>query len=762
VTGPSSKSPTKPSEPKIPDIGSLLPKLPGPETPAKKSDDSSPAKVAQNPPRDSKNDSPEPVPVDGQIPTKLLGELKAATVFIKMRTRTLSGSGSGFLIHVDGDNALIVTNDHVARPKVGNGPAQTAECEVIFRSGQSSEFKRKSELIAFDERHDFAVLQITGVRNLEGFPKPINVTDRPAISETTPIYIFGFPFGEELSMARGVNPAITISRGTITSLRDDKSGDTAAIQIDADANPGNSGGPVVDGRGRLVGVLRGGRPGTKINFAIPYVEVTRMVTGRVGDLVFRVIRTGKDAVTLEVRGNLIDPMGRVTSASVRVAWADDGASKPTVGENGEWPVMSGAKANDLAIAGKTVSANIEIPVRAGDRGPIEILCQPACVDRDGINHYFAPVSYRVRTTESAVVTNPPPGSPSSRAPEPGPAGPVPAGWKEFTPRDNAFTVWIPEKAQRQSERERTLTIRTSKLKMTQLTVELPGGLLYTVDRLVLPSEISTALKRSEIERIFHEKMLEEFGGKVTGERECKMGSIPGRELTVESGLKMGRIRLFVAGGGRVFILQVAGSAGDVEKPATDTFLNSCRIPTAPPKAPSPGPGPGPGVTGPRPGPGPAAPAGTATKIMGGTFDPEFKDAGPEGTLLAGLEIGLGKFFDNDVVRAVRPIFRKDGSDTLGTQHGTEIDRVVKAVAKPGYAIGAITVTAGLTVDGLSITFMKVVDGKLDPRDAYESEWIGGKGGGGPEKLTGNGTPVVGIVGKVNDKDVTGLGLLFKR
>jgi hypothetical protein len=155
-------------------------------------------------------------------------------------------------------------------------------------------------------------------------------------------------------------------------------------------------------------------------------------------------------------------------------------------------------------------------------------------------------------------------------------------------------------------------------------------------------------------------------------------------------------------------------------------------------------------------------AGESTEIKGGAFDPVFKEAGPDGSLLVGLELGLQKFFDNDVVRAFRPVFRKGGKDTFGEQHGTDTSRVVKVIAKPGYAIGAITVKAGLTVDGLSITFMKVRDGRLDPSDKYESDWIGGYGGGGPDKLAGDGTPIIGIVGKSNNKDATGLGLLFKK
>ncbi len=59
------------------------------------------------------------------------------------------------------------------------------------------------------------------------------------------------------------------------------------------------------------------------------------------------------------------------------------------------------------------------------------------------------------------------------------------------------------------------------------------------------------------------------------------------------------------------------------------------------------------------------------------------------------------------------------------------------------------------------TFMKVTDGKLDPTDKYESEWVGTDEKKKPTRLGGDGTPVVGIVGKSNAKEMTGMGLLFK-
>lgn len=408
------KPPAKKDDLKIPDIGSLLPKLPGPDVPVAKKGDV-PSAPPESKPIETKPEPAEPVRGDGQIPPKLLESLKAGTVFIKVRTREFQASGSGFVLKVDGDTALIVTNQHVAQAKSREGfAARDADIEVIFHSGRPKEFSRKAELIAADAEHDLAVLQVTGVRNAENFPAAINTKDRPPLAETTPIYIIGFPFGEGLAIAKGNNPAVTISRGTITSLRDDETGDTVFIQIDADANPGNSGGPVVDGRGRLVGVLKGGKPGTKINFAIPSNEVTRMVTGRVSDLEFRVNRVVRDTIEVDVRGSLVDPMGHVKSASLRVVRADDLKSKPKVGADGKWAALEGSEKTELKITGKSVSGRIDLPLRNRDRGEIDILFQPACTDKDGRTHYFAPVSQTVRITE---------GPPTGRIP--GPGGPPP-------------------------------------------------------------------------------------------------------------------------------------------------------------------------------------------------------------------------------------------------------------------------------------------------------------------------------------------------
>jgi S1-C subfamily serine protease len=406
----------KTSEPKIPDIGSLLPKLPGPDTGGTKPTESSK-------PSPSKPNEAEPIPgdsptrADGQIPAALLAKLKAATVFIKIHAGNLEGSGSGFVLRVDGDEALVVTNRHVAVPHAKGGVARKADLEAVFHSSKKNEFTRKAEVLAADEDHDLAVLRVTGIRGVADFPSPLNTSEKLSLSETMPVYIFGFPFGEMLSTTRG-NPAVTIGKGTISSLREDETGDSAFIQIDGDVNPGNSGGPVVDSRGRLVGVTVAKLKGTNIGMAIPPVELTRMLVGRVGNFDFRINRIVRDStVEIDIRGSLIDPLERVKSASIRVVRADDLKDKPKVGADGKWAALKSSEKTEFKVSGQHVSAQVELPLGRRDRGDFDIWFQPACVDRDGQTHYFAPVTQTLR-----IKDEPPPGFPGR-----GPGGPGPGG-----------------------------------------------------------------------------------------------------------------------------------------------------------------------------------------------------------------------------------------------------------------------------------------------------------------------------------------------
>lgn len=278
----------------------------------------------------------DPAPAAGgaadAIPVAVMQNIKRATAFIKLDAGDQSSTGSGFLMKVNGDTGYLITNYHVvappakeeaqpAPPAVGPGkskgpkffpptpkskgpfgpgfggpfsrmqPAQQApkarpRVTVVLHSGTPEEQSIPAEVVAFDVESDLAALRITGARNL---PRPIDINQDPNLVETMPLYVFGFPFGKALAVNKG-NPGITVSRGSISSLRRDENGELSVVQINGDLNPGNSGGPVVDAQGRLVGVSVAAIPGTQIGMAIPAAELTQMLKGRIFGLFLYKIR----------------------------------------------------------------------------------------------------------------------------------------------------------------------------------------------------------------------------------------------------------------------------------------------------------------------------------------------------------------------------------------------------------------------------------------------------------------------------------------
>jgi hypothetical protein len=213
------------------------------------------------------------------------------------------------------------------------------------------------------------------------------------------------------------------------------------------------------------------------------------------------------------------------------------------------------------------------------------------------------------------------------------------------------------------------------------------------------------------------------------------GDLTGKEYRIEGTKTIARARMFTTNT-RILLLRVSGKKDQVDGDSAKTFLESGKLTSG-------------------------SAATRAPQILGGAFDPEFKDTTTEGGLLIGFEIGLSNAFNRDMIRAAKPIYKVGDKEMLGEQHGTQLSKVVTLKAKDGYAVGAIAVKHGLGFDGMSITFMKVKDGKLDPKDSYESEFVGSDEKKPTTKVGGNGVPVVGIVGKANDKDMTGMGLLFK-
>jgi hypothetical protein len=161
----------------------------------------------------------------------------------------------------------------------------------------------------------------------------------------------------------------------------------------------------------------------------------------------------------------------------------------------------------------------------------------------------------------------------------------PAGWKEYSPKDKSFAVWLPEKAGRRSERERTMSVRGQRIKVNLVQVEARGGLTYGASTLVLSARLVRAIPHQQRIEILRDAFLSEVKGKVSEETDIKEGLATGKEYTITTGRGAARLRVF-ARGGRLYRASVAGSQAQVASKDADTFLGSFKLSAKKPEAPA--------------------------------------------------------------------------------------------------------------------------------------------------------------------------------
>ena len=194
-----------------------------------------------------------------EVPTKpeIIERGKRATALVEVVTSAGRASGSGFCIDRSG---LFITNAHVVdRASDGRG-----QVWLVVDIGRKTQRRLRSKVVKTDSAFDLALLQVDGGGDLT----PLELGKEDGLIETMQLTTFGFPFGEMLKGEGEAFPEITIIASRITSLRRDKDR-LGKIQFDGQLNRGNSGGPVVDEAGRVVGVAVETVEGAAINMAVP-------------------------------------------------------------------------------------------------------------------------------------------------------------------------------------------------------------------------------------------------------------------------------------------------------------------------------------------------------------------------------------------------------------------------------------------------------------------------------------------------------------
>ena len=243
------------------------------------------------------------------------------------------GQGSGFILDKQGH---ILTNNHV----IDN--AQRVEVTLYDKH------KYKATVVGVDKGHDLALLQINNVPNLQ----PATLSESQSLTVGQLVYAIGNPFGLSGTMTRGIISAIRSIRGPNNSPIED------AIQTDAAVNPGNSGGPLLNSRGEVIGITtlianNGADQSSGIGFAIPVNTAKAVIAdfAKYG----RVRRPSLDIATLAIGPEIAQQIGLPVDYGLLIDRVFPGGAAEKAGLHGgtqrvyqgNTPVMLGG---DLIVA----------------------------------------------------------------------------------------------------------------------------------------------------------------------------------------------------------------------------------------------------------------------------------------------------------------------------------------------------------------------------------------------------------------------------
>jgi hypothetical protein len=152
----------------------------------------------------------------------------------------------------------------------------------------------------------------------------------------------------------------------------------------------------------------------------------------------------------------------------------------------------------------------------------------------------------------------------------------PEGWKEFSPKDQSFSVWLPDSGHR-TERERTLTVLRQRCKINILQVEADDGTTYAASVLIFPQQMPRKLAVKQRIEVVRDTFLNEVQGKIADEKDIKQGRVPGKEYSIETKKGMALLRVFAAGG-RVYRASIVGTKEQVQSKDAEAFLALYKLP----------------------------------------------------------------------------------------------------------------------------------------------------------------------------------------
>jgi S1-C subfamily serine protease len=262
--------------------------------------------------------------------------------------------GSGFVVSPAG---YILTSAHVVTNVVESAHATKAHDVYV---GFKDRDRIKATIVGWDGYDDVALLKVDPAAHRLA---PVPLGDSSRVRAGDPVAAMGSPFGNEDSIAVGVVSAIRRSIASLTSAY--KVVD--AIQTDAPITHGNSGGPLFDARGRVIGInaqIRSDTGGAEgVGFAIPINAAKRSMAQLAAT--GRVVYAYLGVTTEDLTPTLARHLGYVVSRGAMVGEVRDGSPAKRAGLQGgsDEETFNG---QDVTTGGDVIVAVDGRPVRSAD------------------------------------------------------------------------------------------------------------------------------------------------------------------------------------------------------------------------------------------------------------------------------------------------------------------------------------------------------------------------------------------------------------
>jgi 2-alkenal reductase len=256
-------------------------------------------------------------------------------------SQQFSGTGTGIVLD---DQGHILTNNHVID--------SASQINVVFDDGASI----SATVLGADAGNDVAVIKVDPSKhNL----KPATLGDSSALRVGDPVLALGNPFNLEASLTAGIVSGLNRSYSEGTSNRDLR----GLIQTDAAVNPGNSGGPLLDCQGQVIGIntLLDNPTGQSVNVGVAFSVAINTAKAELSQLeASQTVQHPWLGISgTDVTPTLAQTLGLTVQQGVYVTLVTSGSPAATAGIKGAFATQAEADAATQPVTGGDVIVSVD-------------------------------------------------------------------------------------------------------------------------------------------------------------------------------------------------------------------------------------------------------------------------------------------------------------------------------------------------------------------------------------------------------------------